>query len=105
VLSSLLSYGWPGNVRELKHAIERAVLVAHDGVVRICDIPSEITHPVQGNTNSQSPQIARMDLKAGERQMIERVLAEHQGNRMATATVLNISVSTLWRKMRRHQLL
>jgi len=105
VLSSLLSYGWPGNVRELKHAIERAVLVAHDGVVRICDLPSEITHPVQGNTNPQNPQIVRMDLKAGERQMIERVLAQHQGNRMATATALNISVSTLWRKMRRHQLL
>jgi len=32
-----------GNVRELKHAIERAVLVASDGVLRLRDLPAEIT--------------------------------------------------------------
>ena len=29
-----MRYHWPGNVRELENCVERAVLLAHDGVVR-----------------------------------------------------------------------
>jgi transcriptional regulator with PAS, ATPase and Fis domain len=107
VMSLLLSYEWPGNVRELKHVIEHAVLVARNGVVQTCDLPAEITHPVQvqENTKLQKPQTVAIDLKAGERQIIEEVLTQYHGNRMAVANALNISVSTLWRKMRRYQLL
>jgi formate hydrogenlyase transcriptional activator len=33
-LEALTRYPWPGNVRELQHVIERAVILAHDGVLR-----------------------------------------------------------------------
>jgi DNA-binding NtrC family response regulator len=103
VMACLLNYDWPGNVRELKHAIERAALVASEGVLRMEDLPAEIAAPRQ----NQKPNTVGdcLDLRQGERQVIEQALAKHDGNRMATAMALNISVSTLWRKMRRYQLL
>jgi formate hydrogenlyase transcriptional activator len=33
-LEALTRYPWPGNVRELQNVIERAVILAHDGVLR-----------------------------------------------------------------------
>jgi formate hydrogenlyase transcriptional activator len=33
-LAALTRYAWPGNVRELQNVIERAVILAHDGVLR-----------------------------------------------------------------------
>src|SRR5690606_38438470 len=33
----LLAYTWPGNVRELRNAIERAVLLSEDNVLRVDD--------------------------------------------------------------------
>jgi formate hydrogenlyase transcriptional activator len=33
-LEALTRYPWPGNVRELQHVIERAVILARDGVLR-----------------------------------------------------------------------
>jgi formate hydrogenlyase transcriptional activator len=33
-LAALTRYPWPGNVRELQHVIERAVILARDGVLR-----------------------------------------------------------------------
>jgi formate hydrogenlyase transcriptional activator len=32
-MSALVSYGWPGNIRELQNLIERAVILANDGVL------------------------------------------------------------------------
>ena len=34
----LLDHAWPGNVRELDHAVERAVLMAQDELVRARDL-------------------------------------------------------------------
>ena len=41
-LARLEDYTWPGNVRELQNALERAVVVATDGVVRPHDLPRRV---------------------------------------------------------------
>ena len=41
-LAALERYPWPGNVRELENAIERAVALADDDVVKVEDLPPEI---------------------------------------------------------------
>jgi len=105
VMSKLMAYNWPGNVRELKHAIERAVVVARGEVINVSDLPSEVVG-VTKNDRAPGPDVKkRVDLKGGERQIIINTLAQHGGNRMATATALSISATTLWRKMRRYGLL
>jgi DNA-binding NtrC family response regulator len=41
----LLEYSYPGNVRQLESAIERAVLLAEGGVIRVEDLPYEMQIP------------------------------------------------------------
>jgi transcriptional regulator with GAF, ATPase, and Fis domain len=41
VLRAIESYAWPGNVRELENVVERAVILAVDGVLRLDTILSE----------------------------------------------------------------
>jgi DNA-binding NtrC family response regulator len=55
---ALTQYSWPGNVRELRNAIERAVILAKNGVVRVEDLPSSITQ--------SSFSISRLDAKLEE---------------------------------------
>src|SRR5207253_2086740 len=38
----LVGYGWPGNVRELEHAIERAVALTTNSVLRPDDLPPKL---------------------------------------------------------------
>jgi formate hydrogenlyase transcriptional activator len=47
VIDQLSRANWPGNIRELENVIERAVIVARDGVLRIS--PPEIQQEIMGN--------------------------------------------------------
>jgi len=33
-------YDWPGNVRELRNVLERATIMAGEGLIRLTDLPS-----------------------------------------------------------------
>ena len=48
------AYSWPGNVRELQNALERAVVVADDGVIHASDLPSRIAMLSSGERPSQA---------------------------------------------------
>jgi DNA-binding NtrC family response regulator/predicted hydrocarbon binding protein len=96
-MACLMAYSWPGNVRELKHAIEHAIVVAAGQTIELRDLPPEIR---SGNSHKEEEDV----LRGCERQAIAQVLAEHHGDRTATAHALNISMSTLWRKMKRYGL-
>src|SRR5918996_516980 len=70
-LEALTRYSWPGNVRELQNVIERAVILAHDGVLR----PVLPTWP-------QPLQPSRMGdrtLAEVQREYIEQVLRDASG--------------------------
>ena len=45
VMQSLQRYAWPGNVRELENVLEHAVIISHDGTLRLDrpdDLPAEL---------------------------------------------------------------
>jgi transcriptional regulator with PAS, ATPase and Fis domain len=96
-MARLMAYEWPGNVRELKHAIEHAVVVTRGHSIEVRDLPPEIR---ASNAFKDGP----LTLEHGERQVLAQVLAEHQGNRKATARALKISIATLYRKLNRYGL-
>jgi len=80
------NYPWPGNVRELQNVIERAVILAQGEV--------DVRHL---NLEQQGGPIVPVEsiLKANEREIIRKVLAEVGGNRKRAAHILGISLRTL----------
>jgi len=90
---ALLGYPWPGNVRELKNAIERAALLATDGVV---------TPPLL-NLPQHTPTVAR-NLDEPSREAVEAALDKADGVVSRAAQALGLSRQALYRRMERYGL-
>jgi two-component system response regulator HydG len=100
-LDALLRYDFPGNIRELEHMIEQAVALANHGVISKEDLlPPETdrTLSVHGKAGGRRLSDA---VDAAERVAIEAALRECDGSRERAAELLDISHTTLWRKMTR----
>ncbi len=92
----LTSYRWPGNIRELENVIERATIVARDGVINAQHLPEEIQHV-------DTEKIGLLSLEHIEQQHISRVLKVTKDLDEASR-VLNIDPATLWRKRKKYGL-
>jgi transcriptional regulator with PAS, ATPase and Fis domain len=100
---ALVDYDYPGNVRELRNIIERATLLASDGVIRM----HHLTEEVVSREASAVPGVCDpADAPGGtpfhsrDRQTLARALEEHRGNRRDLASSLGISERTLYRRLR-----
>jgi len=93
---ALAKYRWPGNVRELRNVIERAALLATDGIVSVADLPL-------GAVGPRLPTPAELlTLGEVERRHIERVLNNVDWHQGRAAVILGISSKTLYRKIREY---
>src|SRR5689334_4142307 len=100
VLDYLMRYDFPGNIRELENLIEQGVALALEGEVKLDDIIS----PELGGKVSRGGDGARSlqdVVDQAEREAIENVLREVDGNKERAAELLGLSATTLWRKMKR----
>ncbi len=100
----LVEQPWSGNVRELRNVLERAVHLAEgdmllpehfvrsNGRARLVDCPAE---PVIASSHLHD-RVAH-----AEKMSILAALQRNKGNRSKTAAELGISVTTLWRRLRR----
>ncbi len=90
----LLGHGWPGNVRELDHAIERAVLMAQGEVLQARDLG------LQAGRDA-SRRLEDMSLEEVESFLIQKTLAQCDGNVSRAAEKLGLSRSALYRRLQR----
>ena len=88
-LSALQSYHWPGNVRELENRIKRAVIMAQG--TRLTPRDLDLESPFA----KYAGQGLRAAREALEKELIQRVLARHNGNVTRTAAELEVSRPTL----------
>jgi len=104
-LSLLERYHWPGNVRELENVMARAVVMAGGGPIRgehlyevelLSDAPPESGPPPEESVDSADMR----SLDEVQIDHIARVLRAQRGNIKATAEVLGISRTTLYKKIR-----
>ena len=103
----LEKYNWPGNVSELRNAIERACAFAENDRVRPSDLPAKVTQQIEVPTPSTSEGITKLPIgstlddfiKAQERAFIQETLKYNSGSREKTASMLGVSIATLYRKM------
>jgi two-component system, NtrC family, response regulator len=91
----LRQHNWKGNIRELKNVMERAVILAENDQVIIHALPAGLD--TQGLTTA-------FDLAGMEKAHIRRVLDHTKGNKTEAARLLNIGLTTLYRKIEEYKL-
>ncbi|MDQ0121793.1 transcriptional regulator of acetoin/glycerol metabolism [Pseudomonas lini] len=95
----LLDAPWPGNIRQLLNTLRYAVALAEDGHVDLDCLPGEL---LQSDVHAQTPrQPANSDPQVSN---LLATLRRHRWNISAVATELGVARSTLYRQMKKHQL-
>ena len=101
VMKILADYLWPGNVRELENAIEHAVIMAKSQKsISVESLPEEVRRKKHGNLPSPFTAVRLGDV---EKSLIEQAMLNFNGQKAKAAEVLGISVSTLWRKLKKYR--
>jgi DNA-binding NtrC family response regulator len=92
------AHDWPGNVRELKNRAERAVALAAAPEIGIADLFPE--RGLLEEPAGRVPSLSEVRQEA-ERQHILAALRRTNGQHAEAASLLGISRTTLWEKMRK----
>ncbi len=93
----LSAYEWPGNVRQLQRVLESAAARAQTRPIHTRDLPPEVRDSSQARPTVPS-------LSDVERRHIAHTLSIVGGNKRKAAQLLGIAVSTLYEKLKRHDL-
>ena len=98
-MEHLQNHDWKGNIRELKNVMERAVILAENNELVIAGLPVEL-QTMHDHSNS----ISAFDLSSVEKLHIQRVLNYTKGNKTEAAKLLNIGLTTLYRKIEEYHI-
>jgi DNA-binding NtrC family response regulator len=102
-LAGLTAYSWPGNVRELRQIVERAATLSPSGKLDRGDFPV-LTAELSAGTGVGGAYALKPQVEAVERDAILRALAATKGTRREAARLLQVSLRTLFYKLRRYGL-
>lgn len=96
-LNILKQHQWKDNIRELKNVIERSVILSNADELCMEDLPIELQQI--SSFPKEHKQFSAFELAAAEKIHIQKVLNYTNGNKTKTAELLNIALTTLYRKM------
>ncbi len=95
-LDALKQHPWKGNIRELKNIIERAIILVEGEQLSFESLPYDFdTSSVTGSV---------FTLEEVEKAHIRKVMAYAKGNKTETARLLNIGLTTLYRKIEEYKI-
>lgn len=101
VMEALSQHDWPGNVRELQNVLQRYLAGE-----RLEFIDTRRAKSVEQSSMEldQEGLSLREALEAYEKRLITRVLEQHRGHTKKTAEILDIPLTTLYRKIKKYQI-
>lgn len=100
----LVDYDWPGNIRELKNVLESAMNFSLGSMLDM-DAFQYLHNLHSISKKSCDSQMLKTRLEETEKEQLISVLEKCDGNRKKAASLLNLSKSTLYRLMVKHDLL
>jgi len=110
-LALLEHHSWPGNVQELRNAIEHAVILVGDGVLRPRDLPDWIHHSPTGAAVNRGlggrrrfRDAKREVVESFEQAYLSELLRQHGGNVTTASQEAGMLRSALQRLLRKHGL-
>lgn len=98
LISALAARPWPGNARELENVVERLVIVVQTPVAEPIDLQTYAPVLLPGSSLLDAAKQRHMTLRELENEYISRVLADCEGNKARAAEILDIDLSTLYRR-------
>lgn len=111
VLAILMNYDYPGNVRELENIIKHAIIFSEKGIIIKADLPSGIPGPAllksseKENVGISLPNNDFITIADMEKELIRETLRKCNNNHTVVSKKLDISRSTLLRKMKEYNLI
>ena len=109
LLTALQGAQWPGNVRELRNTVSRMALLRRTATLDLADLVASSAMGAQPAPATSALQPGALilpemgfNLPALEREIIEKALALHDGNRSATARYLDIPRHVLLYRLARY---
>jgi transcriptional regulator with PAS, ATPase and Fis domain len=105
-LQTLMGFNWPGNVRELKNVIERAAVMAENGVIEPQHLPVQVSGGVVGQAMQEVPEQASLDDRLGEieKRLIIDALMRADGVQVKAAQILGIKERSLWHRVKKYEI-
>jgi DNA-binding NtrC family response regulator len=97
VMACFEALPWPGNIRQLENVVQQAVLVSAGPELRIEHLPQAVREHTMLPLHSK--------LERVERDIIESALNQNDYGRARTAKFLGLSRVSLFKKMRKYQLM
>lgn len=99
-VDALRAYSWPGNVRELSNRIRRAVVMAEGMEIT----PHDLDLAAEELQTADSLDSLRAAHRRIEMELLVKAISLHRGNLTRMARDLEVSRSTLYRKLRAYGL-
>ncbi len=96
-IEALKHYSWDGNIRELKNVIERSVILSDGAELNLDSLPGEFQQLSSEKNDGRT--LSAFDLASAEKLHIQKVLNYTNGNKTEAARLLNIALTTLYRKL------
>lgn len=104
--SLLHEYPFHGNIRELRNIVERAIVLKSGKIITYYDLKNALYPPDLEISEAYADREISLSasLSFNEKESIERVLSECNGNKTQASKKLGIDRSTLWRKIRKYKI-
>ena len=101
----LSRYHWPGNVRELENVLEHVFVICSEDSIHANCLPDLLLQNIELKDPESGEHLQKESIKDAEKLHIQSTLAKYNGDRQKVAETLGIDKSTLWRKMKKFNLL